>query len=343
MKIKSDELKLYLDDLGHCAVDNMTQVENSDCVTFMGGKAYTFSTLGLVISNLDLDIRGMVRYSDFSDVVDKYYKLYRDEELEITRQDDARMSIRRGRSRTMLPCPMNVSLKAFRLPNIIEEDWKPLPDGFFKKISACEAVFPRNLTSDKVSSCLNITPTCVEALSAAMAVRCFWDLDIPCRFLIKNGRLSTVKLSHTKEYQLCQQWFCLRSDRSTFCVPVFRDVYADLDRYLKSGRYSVVFPPEASHDVQLLSKFIKGKGKSGLLYVEFCGSFCRISGTSGSGRHEVEVPMQCPDDYRFWVTPDSFEHLVSFGNCVFGEDAVYCSNDGMTCAVSIEREDRYAI
>lgn len=343
VEIQASELNDKLAYLAFGASKTASKLEYSDCVMFLGGKAYCFSGSSVAIVPLDLGFEGSVNYADLSEYARTSSYVNSSAIIRIETNGN-KVVLGNNRSVTQLPYTPNVVLTLDTVANPLDDEWKPIPPGFNKAIKRCESVYTREIMSDNILSCIHVTGKCVEAATPEQAVRVQCTMDIPHEFLIKFGRVGRLfgaKFPTPEEYQICEKWMFFRSFDTVFGIPISRDKFVTLDRFFIPGDQEVVLPDAVSMDLPFFQRFYTQDGNSILL--AFKGDHCELSIRARRGQHSVDIPMECPNGESYLVTPALLRTLAKYGKCSFTGNRVYIKTDDMDYAASVTREGEYAL
>ena len=308
-------------------------LQQSECVIFQSGKAYTFSGDLFAITDCDLGFEGAVDYKALIDVFSKYG----DAEVDVVLSSENALTVKRGRSRTNLSYADAIWLSIQAVASPDSAGWKPLPGEFSSSVLVCESVVQNN-RADEILSSINVTPSFMEAASSSQIIRHKCLLDIPNRFLVRGGLLGKLLAAEITEYQIVQQWLFFRSPSVTFAMPVYADDFIEgMDEYLKPADYQVEFPSELKNDMPLIQSVV---GKNGLMTVAMEGGRCTLSANGTKGSHQVDADMATPIDLTFRISPSLFQRILTeFPSCTLSKNGVRVQNNDYSYAASVEGEE----
>lgn len=338
MEFKVSELDEKLAYLAFGVTKTVSQLAYADCVMFNEGKAYTFSGGAMASVALDIGFVGAVNYLDFSKLIRSLTYMDPDTVVDLVVTDHV-LSAKWGRSETKFPFSRMVSITLDTLGEPDPASWKLVPDGFKQAIKKCEAIFTRQVISDSILSCINVTGEYVEAATPDQVIRVKCPFETPYPFLVKFGRLGKLfgaKFPDPAEYQVCGKWLFFRTFDIVFGIPISFDSFVAIDRFFVSDGEEVVFPDADSLDLTFFQSFYQNGGSG--IRVEFRGDKCSLSIKTKRGQHFLEIPLKCPENETYIMTPGLLRVLAKYGKCSFNGSSVHVNTDSVNYAASVTRE-----
>jgi hypothetical protein len=290
-------------------------LQQSDCVIFQDGKAYTFSGDVFAITDCDFPLTGAVNYQQIVDV----FRKYGDALVDVEAMETA-LVVKKSRSKTTLPYEPDILLSLAALETPDPNEWKDLPSSFPDAVRACESVATK-VKMDEVLSSINITETCMEAASTSQIIRHNCDMPIQERFLVRSGILGGLLKSIPEYYQVINNWLFLKSATTVYAVPIYKDSFIDeLDSYLAPGDNKVIFPKDLLDDIPLI-RSVLDKGVD--VTVSLKEGKCELFANGVRGNHVVDADMVSPVDFSFNINPDLLQRILTeFPECTVSDAGI---------------------
>jgi len=336
MKFVANKLAAKLKPLRYGVPANPT-LPQSDCVIFQDGKAFTFSGEVFAVIDLPFPVVGAVNYKQLYEVLVKYGPA----EVEIV-PDGATFEVQKcnGKSKTKFTYDPQIILSLQSVLQPVADGWKPVPAEFGDAVKMCESVVEL-VRTDEVMSSINVTPKCMEAVSATQVVRCRCPLDIPNRFLARGGILEGMQSIEPKELQYVEnnnvQWFYLRNAGVSVATPVYKDDFvSEMDDYLAPSLFKVKFPSELLADIPVACAVLEKKDK---LVVSLRGGKCFVSANGKHGVHQIEADLEEPvqQEMTFQIAPDLFQYVISkFTECTVSQHGIRVRSDKLMYTAAVE-------
>ncbi len=314
------------------------QVEQGECFVFQNGKAITFNDEVSCSTKCPIGIEGAVPAKPLLDLL---RKLEEDQiDLSLTEKG---LSIKGKGRRANIRIEKEIVLPVECVEDA--EEWQPLPEDFAEAIKIVASC----CSSDKeqfLLTCVNVTPSCLEASDNFQACRFSLDMPIEKSTLVRKDSLAKAAGLGMMEIGESENWLHFRNSNGlVLSCRRYMEQYYNLDAPLSVSGEEAELPKDIQDILAKCAIFSnEDTVTGGLVDIELKSGMMRIWGRGPSGWfNETKKIVYDGKPMKFSINPKLLLEVVKHTDqCEIGKGAIVIKTEKfvyMSCTTNPDRGD----
>lgn len=318
-------------------------LEQSNCIAFQDGWAYTFNDEKACFHKLDLGIEGAVPATPLIDLVRKLP----DDEIEVgMKGGEFYIRAKKGSSGVKLDETIFLPIDELERPK--KKDWFELPEEFAAAVVMAESCVAHN-EHDFALSSVHVTSTFVEASDNHQAARYFVHIPIEEDFLVRHGNLREIVGLGVSECALTPAWVHFRDRHGlrVSCRRYIEEYVEEMEVTMSTKRAGkkIVLPSTLIEKTELANIFSKQAitGDKDEILVHLRPGKATVKGIGSLGWYKGDCKMEYDgEEVKFQMAPSMLASLVKqYKACKLCEDCLMVtgSNFKYLSSIATKTED----
>lgn len=292
-------------------------IEQSQCVVFQSGYAYTYNdeVACCIESVLGDEVEGAVTAKPLIDILGKL------PEDEVTIDfEETKMVVRGKRKRTTIELKSEIQLPIDKIEE--PEEWNDLPESFSDAVNLVESCASDD-AARFVLTCVHLCPQWIEAFDNYKLARHQLDLPVSQSVLIKRDSLRHIISLGMQEMAETDNWVHFSGPSGLFySCRRHLDEYHDLSKVFKvSGGVRTALPKGLLQASERAEVFSSDNADRNEVKVELQGGKIRITGESAIGSHqEIQDIAYKGEPLGFYISPKLLRDICDrYEDCLISD------------------------